>query len=92
VVPEGQGKGVSVNVAPPEFIGGTIYMLRGKAEPGTTVSVTNRETITASDGSFQLQITAPAGAREVVLEAMDPEGNKNQYKVVLDPLSERGRK
>jgi FecR protein len=92
VVPVGQGMGVSVNVAPPEFVGGNIYVLRGKAEPGTTVSVTNRETIAASDGTFQLQITAPDGAREVLLEAMDPEGNKNQYKVVLDQSSGRGRK
>jgi hypothetical protein len=92
VVPVGQGMGVSVNVAPPEFVGGNIYVLRGKAEPGTTVSVTSRETTAASDGTFQLQITAPPGAREVLLEAMDPEGNKNQYKVALDPLPGRGRK
>lgn len=92
VVPGGEGRGVTVNLSPPEFIGGSIYLLRGRAEPGTTISVTGRETIAASDGSFQVQISAPEGAREVQLEALDPEGNRNQYKVPLEGGSQRNRK
>jgi len=92
VVPGGEGRGVSVNLGAPELIGGSIYLLRGTAEPGTTISVAGRETIAASDGSFKMQISAPPGANEVQLEALDPEGNRNQYKVTLSAGSPRGLK
>src|SRR4030095_3067333 len=56
-----RGTGSQVNVAnlSAELLGGSIYLIRGKAEPGTTIRVSGRETIAASDGTFQVHV--PAG-------------------------------
>jgi len=79
-----RGTGSQVNVAnlSAELLGGSIYLIRGKAEPGTTIRVSGRETIAASDGAFQVQVTAGA-ARELAVEARDSQGNTSQYKVAL---------
>ncbi|MCU1266585.1 MAG: hypothetical protein JWM21_2903 [Acidobacteria bacterium] len=66
-----------------ELLGGNIYLVRGRAEPGTTVRIADREMLVATDKSFQLQITVSEGAGEVILEAEDPQGNSSQYKVSL---------
>src|ERR1051325_6510614 len=79
------GTGSQVNVAnlSTELLGGSIYLVRGKAEPGTTIRVSGRETIAAPDGAFQVQVTAAAGAHELAVEARDSQGNSSQYKVSL---------
>lgn len=77
------GERVAVSDWSAKHVGGNIYLIRGRALPGTTILIAGRETLVASDGSFQLQITAPAGAREIIAEANDPQGNKNQYRVPL---------
>ncbi len=90
VVPRGTGDRVVVSNWSTEYVGGNVYLIRGRAQPGTTIRIAGRETLAASDETFQLQITAPAGAREVMAEAHDPMGNRNQYKVPLsgnDPRS-----
>jgi hypothetical protein len=92
VVQNGGGARVAVTISPLEYIGGSVYIVRGKAESGTTVTVGERETITASDGSFQLQIAAPSDAREVTLVALDQQGNRNEYKVPLTQTLPRGRR
>jgi len=70
-----------------EFLGGNIYLVRGRAEAGTTITIADREAIVPTDGNFQLQITAADGG-EVTVYAEDPQGNGSQYKLVL---SSRGR-
>ena len=87
-----RGTGSQVNVAnlSAELLGGSIYLIRGKAEPGTTIRVSGRETIAASDGAFQVQITAGA-ARELAVEARDSQGNSSQYKVLLSARPGRPR-
>ena len=79
------GTGSQVNVAnlSTELLGGNIYLVRGKAEPGTTIRVSGRETIAAPDGAFQVQVTAAAGAHELAVEARDSQGNSSRYKVSL---------
>jgi len=74
---------VAVSNLSAELLGGNIYFVRGRAEPGTTVRIADREMIVSTDKAFQLQITAGAGAHEVTLEAEDPQGNSSQYKVAL---------
>ena len=90
VVTRGTGSQVSVSSLTAELLGGSIYLVRGKAEPGTTIRVAGRETIAASDGAFQVQITASAAARDLMVEAQDSQGNSSQYKVSLSARS-RGR-
>jgi len=87
-----RGTGSQVNVAnlSAELLGGSIYLIRGKAEPGTTIRVSGRETIAASDGAFQVQVTAGA-ARELAVEARDSQGNSSQYKVLLSARPGRPR-
>jgi hypothetical protein len=92
VVPGGGGASIAVTFGPSEFIGGNIYILRGKADPGTTIRAGGRETLSAGDGSFQIQVSAPPGAGEMVIEAFDPQGNRSQFKVPLTQSSSRNRR
>lgn len=88
VVTRGTGSEVAVSNLTAELLGGSIYLIRGKAERGTTIRVAGRETIAASDGTFQVQVTA-SGMRELTVEAQDSQGNSSQYSVAL---SARGRR
>jgi FecR protein/Fibronectin type III domain len=92
VVPRGGGASVPVTFGPADYIGGNIYILRGKAEPGTTIRAGGRETLSAADGAFQIQVSAPPGAGEMEIEAFDPQGNRNQFKVPLSQSSSRSRR
>jgi hypothetical protein len=65
------------------YLGGDIYIIRGTSSPGTSVRISGREATAVGDGSFQVQISAPAGTREVILEASDMQGNSTRYKVPL---------
>lgn len=82
VATRGTGSQVAVSNLTGELLGGSIYLIRGKAEPGTTIRALGREAIVPTDGNFQLQVTVGA-PREVVVEAQDPQGNSSQYKVSL---------
>lgn len=85
VTQRGTGSQVAVSNLAAEFLGGNIYLVRGRAEPGTTIRVSGRETLVPSDGTFQIQISV-AGSRDVVVDAQDAQGNSSQYKL---PLSNR---
>jgi FecR protein len=85
VAQRGTGSQVAVSNLAAEFLGGNIYLVRGRAEPGTTIRVSGREAMVPSDGTFQIQISV-AGSRDVVVDAQDAQGNTSQYKL---PLSNR---
>jgi hypothetical protein len=68
-----------------EYVAGQIYLVRGRTQPGNTVRCAGRETLATRDGLFQLQINAPHGAREVLLESADTQGNRNSTKYPLPP-------
>ena len=72
------------------FLGGNVYIIRGTTAPGTSVHVAGREAVAASDGNFQVQITAPSGTREVMIQASDSQGNNSQYHVSLISPGSRG--
>ena len=82
---------VAVSDLSTEFLGGNIYLIRGKAEPGTSIRVSGREASAGHDGAFQIQVTAGGTTRELTLEAKDSQGNSSQYKVSLSGRVGRGR-
>jgi hypothetical protein len=91
VVTRGTGSQVALSNLSAELLGGSLYLVRGKAEPGTTFKAGGRETIAAQDGSFQIQITAAGGVQDITVEGQDSQGNSSQYKVSLSGRSARGR-
>jgi hypothetical protein len=85
VISQATGDSLSFSEVGAEYVGGRIYVVRGRTQPGTTVSFMGRETLADSSGAFRLQITAPEGAGEVTIEAQDQQGNRSQHKVQLPP-------
>ncbi len=83
IVTRGAGSAVAVSNLTAELLGGSIYLIKGKTEPGNTIRAGGREAIVPTDGNFQLQITTTGGAREVTVVAQDPQGNSSQYKLTL---------
>jgi hypothetical protein len=81
---------VTVSDLSSELLGGSLYLIRGKADPGVTIKCSGRETIAAADGAFQIQVVA-ASMREITLEAQDSRGNSTQYKVSLNARAGRAR-
>jgi hypothetical protein len=66
-------------------------LIRGRAEPGTTIRIAGRESIVPAEGSFQLQTTAPPGTREINIDAEDPRGNSTSYSVSLSGRAGRAK-
>ena len=64
-----------------ELLGGTIYRITGRTEPGTVVRVAGRETFATSDGAFLLQISS--AAPNVRVELNDDRGNRSRYTLSL---------
>src|SRR5436305_4440585 len=88
-----QGAGVSavpVSNLTSVYLGGNVYVIRGTTAPGTSVLISGREAAAASDGNFQVQITAPSGTREVTIQASDSQGNNSQYRVPLISPGQEG--
>jgi hypothetical protein len=83
VVTPGSGRRVPVSNLAAEFLGGRIYLIRGRSEPGTTIRIVGRETIVPAEGYFQLQITAPQGTQDIDVDAEDPRGNTTPYHLSL---------
>ena len=83
VATRGTESEVSVSSLTAQPLGGNIYIVRGRSEPGITIRAGGRETLAATDGSFQIQVTAPAGESQITVEAEDPRGNSSQYRVAL---------
>jgi hypothetical protein len=91
ITPQGVGaSAVPVSNLTAVFLGGNVYIIRGTTAPGISVRVSGREALAANDGNFQVQITAPAGTREVTIQATDSQGNNSQYQVPLISPGSRG--
>jgi FecR-like protein len=91
IATRGSGTRVAVSDLAAEYIGGRIYLIRGRSEPGTTIRIVGRETIVPAEGSFQLQITAPQGTQEIEIDADDPRGNSTPYRLSLSGRGGRGK-
>ncbi|HLN97144.1 MAG TPA: FecR domain-containing protein [Pyrinomonadaceae bacterium] len=83
ITTRGTGSRVPVSNLVAELLGGNIYLIRGRSEPGTTIRAGGRETIVPSEGSFQLQVTAPPGAQEINIDAEDSRGNVTPYRLAV---------
>lgn len=89
VVAKGAASQVPVSNLAAELLGGNIYLIRGRAEPGTTIRAGGRESLVSTDRRFQIQITAAPGTAEVAVEAQDVQGNSSNYSVHLGNRSRR---
>jgi hypothetical protein len=63
------------------YLGGNVYIIRGRSNPGVTIRTADRDATVGLDGNFQIQISAAPGTREVTIEASDPQGNSTSYRV-----------
>jgi hypothetical protein len=89
VVAKGAASQVPVSNLAAELLGGNIYLIRGRAEPGTTIRAGGRESLVSTDRRFQIQITAAPGTAEIAVEAQDVQGNSSNYSVHLGNRSRR---
>lgn len=64
-----------------EAMGGSIYRIYGRTQPGATVRSAGRETFAAADGSFVLQISSASG--EARVDIGDDKGNRGAFAVSL---------
>ncbi|HEX8638841.1 MAG TPA: hypothetical protein VF692_12310, partial [Pyrinomonadaceae bacterium] len=64
-----------------ESIGGDIYLIGGRTQPGMVVRAQGRETFAAGDGSFNLQISA--ASPEIGVEIRDEKGNRSGFALNL---------
>ncbi len=64
-----------------ETVGGSIYLISGRTQPGATVRIAGRDVFAAADGSFRLQISANSPA--VTVEISDERGNRSRYALNL---------
>lgn len=64
-------------------LGGNVYIIRGVTSAGTNVRAAGREATAPADGNFQIQISAPNGARDLTIEASDVRGNTTHFTVTL---------
>ena len=62
-------------------MGGNVYRICGKTQPGATVRSAGRETFAAADGSFVLQISTAAA--ETKVEISDDKGNRGGFVISL---------
>ena len=83
----GNGSTVAVSNLTAVHLGGDVYIIRGTTLPGTNVRISGRETPALADGTFQIQITAPATVRDVNVQASDSQGNTSNYRVALTRTS-----
>ena len=83
VATQGTGSRVPVSNLVAELLGGRIYLISGRSEPGTTIRVAGRETIVPDKGMFQVQVTAAPGIQEISIDAEDSRGNVTPYRVSL---------
>lgn len=90
VATRGSGSRVPVSNLVAELLGGRIYLIRGKSDPGTTIRSSGRETIVPSEGSFQLQVTAPPGTNDITIDAEDARGNVTPYRLPLSGAHGKG--
>lgn len=65
------------------LVGGRIYLITGRARPGTTVRCLGRETLATREQTWQLQVTAPAGTRTLSVTGQEAQGPVSSYQVAL---------
>ncbi|HZS08373.1 MAG TPA: FecR domain-containing protein [Blastocatellia bacterium] len=78
-----EDKAINISFARATPLGGGVYKIEGKSDPGTRVKVGDTAVWVNSDGSFRTLVTLDGGQREVLIEAEDQGGNKGQKRLKL---------
>lgn len=65
-----------------QTVGGNIYLVGGKTQPGATVRIGGREVFADASGSFRLQVTT--NSPNVIIEISDERGNRSRYGLNLN--------
>ncbi len=82
VVKQSNGATLAASDWQVEPVGGSIYLISGKTQPGATVRSAGREVFAAADGSFRLQVSANSST--VAVEINDERGNRSRYSLNLN--------
>jgi FecR protein len=77
VVKRGANTSIEASDWSVEAVGGNVYFISGRTQPGMAVRALGRSTFAASDGSFKLQISTPAA--EAFVEIGDDRGNRSGF-------------
>lgn len=77
------GRPLSISVTRQTPLGGDIFKIEGRSEPGTRVKVGDTVARVDADGSFSALVTLSGGRREVLIEAEDQDGNTGQKRLRL---------
>ncbi len=64
-----------------ERVGGNVYLLSGRTQPGMAVRAAGRDTFAGPDGTFRLQISSPSV--ETAVEIGDDRGNRGGFIISL---------
>jgi hypothetical protein len=76
------GRSIEVSEWSSENIGGNVYLVSGRTQPGLAVRVQGREpTYVASDGSFRIQVTTTSAVAPI--EISDDRGNRSGFVLSL---------
>jgi hypothetical protein len=83
MVVRGGGQSVNIEVSQwaVERVGGNVYLITGRTSPGMVIRAQGRDTNSAADGSFKLQISSPS--IETAVEISDDRGNRSGYMISL---------
>ncbi len=81
VIKRENSKAIAVRDWNVESLGGTIYRVSAKTQPGATVRSQGKSTFALGDGAFLLQISAPGN--QTIVEVSDDRGNRSSYVLAL---------
>ncbi|HEV7700723.1 MAG TPA: FecR domain-containing protein [Pyrinomonadaceae bacterium] len=77
VIRGGSAAGIDASEWQVQHVGGTVYIVTGRTQPGMIVASQGRQTFAGADGTFRLQIASPSG--ETNVEIGDDRGNRTGF-------------
>lgn len=82
IVKNESGRSIEVSEWRSENIGGNVYLVSGRTQPGLAVRIQGREPMyVGSDGSFRIQVTTPSAV--AAIEISDDRGNRSGFVLSL---------
>jgi hypothetical protein len=81
VVRRGSSPTIDVSAWGVDPVGGSVYIISGRTQPGLLVRSQGNQVFAANDGSFRLQVSSSAG--EVPVELTDDRGNRAGFVLSL---------
>ena len=81
VVRRGSSPAIDVTGWNVEKVGGSVYILTGRTQPGLLVRSQGNQIFAASDGSFRLQVSTPLS--ELPVEFSDDRGNRAGFVIAV---------